>query len=90
MAEQIREQRQSRRIRRHSQNFNLAEGQEAGAEGAAVRQNLSRFEAAVNEYLTDTSAADNAANVGRPQEHAQVRPLSDEALINGFRQTVGE
>lgn len=57
-----------------------------------VERKLKEVDAAFDDYLATagTSAVGPSVNVGQQQSHQVVRPLSNEALVQGFRQTSGE
>ena len=54
------------------------------------RERLAQLDAALDEYLTQTLADNDTATVGLPQAHLRTQPLSNETLVRGFRQTIGE
>ncbi len=64
----------------------------AGNTHRDVEQKLNEVDAAFDDYLAaaSASAAGPSVVVGQQQPHQVVRPLSDEALVQGFRQTSGE
>jgi hypothetical protein len=88
MPEQIHAgQEQQKRSRRR--RANQSELQDTSEFDSAAREQLSRLDATLDEYL-QSSAVDDAAIVGQPEAHLLARPLSNEALVRGFRQTRGE
>jgi hypothetical protein len=54
------------------------------------RERLAQLDAALDEYLTQATAGTDTAVVGLPQAHILAQPLSNETLVRGFRQTIGE
>lgn len=89
MPEQIHaRQDQERRSKRH--RVSQSELQDTSEFDSAAREQLSRLDATFDEYLAQTSTADDAAIVGQPEAHLLARPLSNEALVRGFRQARGE
>jgi hypothetical protein len=54
-----------------------------------VGEELTKLDAAFDEYLADTSR-DEIVVAGQQQSHLLSSPLSNEALVRGFRQTRGE
>lgn len=64
----------------------------AGTTHQDVEQKLNAVDAAFDDYLATAGASATGPGVvvGEQQAHQVVRPLSDEALVQGFRQTSGE
>lgn len=84
------------RISKRKERSRASKAEETGVRPAGnthqdVEQKLNEVDAAFDDYLAAASAsAGPSVVVGQQQSHQVVRPLSDEALVQGFRQTSGE
>jgi len=86
MGEQIQQRQMGRSTRRRKQQ---AEQPRIQTDHSS-RERLAQLDAALDDYLTQTFTDNETAPIGLSQTHVRTQPLSNETLVRGFRQTIGE